>query len=173
MPVSYPLINGVRHSWSSVEAKIAGAVIGGITEINYAPKLEPGKVRGAGPRIIGMTTGQADYSADCSILLAEYAELQTMLGAQFLTAFFDVEVSYSDEGYSTSGLLTITDTFKCRITEVSAAMSSGSTDGLVRKLTLAPIDMRLNGVDPMPAQPSAAGGALGEGINIIRRIPGL
>ena len=169
----YPLVNGVRRSWTSVEAKFAVAVIGGITEINYAPKLDPAKVRGAGPLIIGMTTGLADYSADCSMLLAEYSELQTMLGPAFFTAFFDIEVSYSDEGYTAAGLPVITDWMKVRISEVSAAMSNGSADALVRKLTLVPIDMRLNGVSPMPNQPSMATGALGVGVNITRRVLGI
>lgn len=170
---AFPLINGVRHSWTSVEIKIGGAVIGGVTEINYAPKLDPSKARGAGPLIAGLTTGLADYTADVTLLLAEYNEVQTMLGPAFMTAFFDIETSYSDEGYTGSGMPIITDWMKVRISEVTSATSNGSADAIVRKCTLVPVDMRLNGVSPMPNQPSMAVGALGAGVNIGRRILGI
>lgn len=168
----FPLVNGVRHSWSCVSAKVAGLTIGGITEINYAPKLEAAIVRGAGPLPIAHTTGQASYTADMSILLQEYQDLVTALGASYMTAMFDVEVSYSDEGYTASGVGTYTDVIKrCRITEISAAMSNGSADALVRKLTLLPLEMTLNGVNPMPNQPSLSlGGVSGTATGVINRL---
>src|SRR5689334_16769108 len=39
--LSYPLVNGVRHSWASVAITAGGLPFGGVTEINYAPKGRP------------------------------------------------------------------------------------------------------------------------------------
>lgn len=175
MAVAFPLVNGVRHSWTSVEIKVAGSIIGGITEINYAPKLEAATVRGAGPLPIGTTTGLASYTADFTILLEEFNSLTLALGPAWMTAFFDVDVSYSDEGYTAAGLSTINDSIRrVRITEVTAAASNGSGDPLVRKCTLLPLEMYLNGVSPMPNQPSISiGGLAGAAVNVGRRVIGL
>lgn len=168
----FPLINGVRHSWSCVSLKAAGLLIGGITEINYAPKLEAAIVRGAGPLPIAHTTGQASYTADFSMLLQESVDFLTALGGAFMTAMFDVEVSYSDEGYTASGVGVYTDMIKrCRITEISAAMSNGSADALVRKFTLLPLEMLINGQSPMPNQPSLSiGGVAGTATGVVNRL---
>lgn len=174
MAVQFPLVNGVRHSWTSVECKLAGGVVAGITEFNYSPKLEAATVRGAGPLPIGTTTGLASYTADFTILLEEFNQFVTTLGPAWMTAFFDFEISYSDEGYAAAGLSTITDSVRrCRITEVGAAASNGSGDATVRKVTLLPLEMYLNGVSPMPNQPSLSiGGLAGAGVNVARRIIG-
>jgi hypothetical protein len=113
MPVAFPMINGVRHSWSSVEIRLDNGIVLGITEINYSPKLEPGIVRGAGALPIAFTLGNAEYDGDFTILLEEFNSLEH--GA-----------------------------------------SSGSTDAIVRKCTVKPMSMLLNGVSPMPDQPTAA-----------------
>lgn len=179
---SYPLVNGVRHSWSSVSATAGGVTYGGFTEINYAAKLDAQYVRGAGPLPIGTTTGLASMTADFTMLEEEFKMFQQTLGspsligggAGFMTSFFDLEVQKSNEGYIEGGMSTITDTIKARITEVSAAMQSSSGDGLVRKVTLLPIEMRFNGASPFPNMPSLSlGGALGAGIGIARRIIGI
>lgn len=167
-----PLINGVRHSWSSVSVKVAGLTIGGITEVNYAPKLEAAVVRGAGPLPIAHTTGQASYTADMTMLLQEANDLIAALGAAWMTAMFDVEVGYSDEGYTASGVGTYTDMIKrCRITEFSVAASNGSADALVRKFTLLPLELLINGTNPMPNQPSLSiGGVAGTATGVINRL---
>lgn len=168
----FPLINGVRHSWSSVSFKAAGITWGGITEINYEPKLEAVAVYGAGPLPVGVTTGKASYTADFSMLFQEACDLIDALGDGFLTAVTSAEVGYSDEGYTASGVKTSTDTVgPLRIISVSSAMSNGSADALVRKFTCLPWGMKINGKNPMPNQPSLSiGGVAGAATGIIQRI---
>ena len=152
MSVSYPLVNGVRHSWSSIESRVNGSIVLGITEVNYSPTLEPGEVRGAGPRVIAHTLGQASYEGDFTILLEEFNALVAALGDAWMTRTFDIIITYDESG---SGLSTIVDTLSgCRITKVEASNSSGSTDASVRKCTIKYLGLLLNGVDPMPAQPT-------------------
>ena|SRR5690348_3993599 len=179
--LSYPLVNGVRHSWASVAITAGGLPFGGVTEINYAPKLDAQYVRGAGPNPIATTTGLASMTADMTMLEEEFKLLMQTLGspgligggAGFMTSFFDIEVTKSNEGYILGGMSTIIDTLQCRITEVSAAMQASSGDALVRKMTLLPITMRLNGASPFPNMPSLSlGGIAGAGIGIARRILG-
>ena len=168
----FPLINGVRHSWASITWKIAGLSIAGVTAINYAAKLEPGVVYAGGPLPIAHTTGVASYTADVELLLQEYQQLQAALGNGFLTAMFDIEVSYSDEGYTSSGAGTITDMIKrCRISEVATGATKQTGDAIVRKLTLIPLEMLFNGVNPMPNQPSVSiGGVAGAAAGVVQRI---
>jgi hypothetical protein len=179
---SYPLTNGVRHSWCSVGVTAGGVTYGGVTEVNYAPKLDAQYVRGAGPLPIGTTTGLASMTADMTMLEEEFKMFSQTLGspsligggAGFMTSFFELEVQKSNEGYIEGGMSTITDTLTARITEVSAAMQASSGDALVRKMILLPIAMRLNGASPFPNMPSLSLSAgLGAGIGIARRILGI
>jgi hypothetical protein len=181
LPPSYPLINGVRHSWASVSGSCGGITYGGFQEINYSPKLDAQYVRGAGPLPIGTTTGLASMTADFTILEEEFKMMQQTLGspspigggAGFMTTFFDLEVQKSNEGYIEGGMSTITDTMKVRITEVSAAMQASSGDALVRKCTCLPISMFLNGASPFPNMPSLSLGSIGGGVGIARRLIGI
>lgn len=180
--MQYPLINGVRHSWASVSIKAGGITWGGITEINYAPKLDAQYVRGAGPLPIASTTGMGSMSADMTMLEEEFNSFIQTLGspgplgggAAFMTSFFTAEITKSNEGYIEGPMSTIVDQFTARITEVSAAASSGSGDALVRKMTLLPISMNINGASPFPNMPSLSlGGIAGAASGIVRRVLGI
>jgi len=160
MSIAYPLTNGFRHSWSSVEFRLAGDITLGCTEINYSMKTDRAYVRGAGALPIGQTLGNYTYEADLSILVSEFDAFMTLLGDQATTRFWDIVVSY-DAGIGLadgSPLSVIQDTIQAAtITEISAAVSSGSADALVRKLTLMPSGLLLNGVAQGPSQPTVAG----------------
>lgn len=180
--LSYPLINGVRHSWASVAITAGGVPFAGVVELNYAAKLDAQYVRGAGPLPIAVTTGMGSMTADMTMLEEEFKMLAMTLGspgllgggAGFMTSFFDIEASKSNEGYIEGGMSTIIDTMQVRITEVTAAMKADDGNALVRKMTLLPITMRLNGVSPFPNMPSLSlGGIAGAGIGIARRILGI
>lgn len=161
----FPLTNGVRHSWASISWKIAGTPIAGVTEINYECTLEPGVVYAGGPLPIAHTTGVGSYTADLTMLLQEYNQAQVLLGEAFMTAIFDVEVNYSDEGYTASGVQIVTDTIqRCRISKVGAAAAKQSGDPIVRKLTLVPLGMLFNGTSPMPNQPSFSIGGVANAV---------
>jgi hypothetical protein len=168
----FPLTNGVRHSWSSVTFKFNSIAVAGITSINYGCKLPPGIVTGAGPLPIGWTTGRAEFTADMEVLLQEANDLIASLGGSWMTAIRGATVEYSDEGYTLSGAGNYVDTIApVRIQEWSAAMSSTSTDAQVRKFTLSPLGMLINGKNPMPNQPSfAIGGVAGVASGVINRL---
>ena len=159
MAVSYPMINGVRHAWSSIEFRANGNVILGCTEINYTTKLEPSVVRGAGALPIGLTLGNADFDGDFSLLLQEFNDLMVTLGPGAMTVAFDIIISYDATlgNVVSGGLDVIVDTLRgCRITNIEASNSGGSTDATVRKCTIKPTMILLNGIPLTPEQPTAA-----------------
>ena len=159
MAIAYPLINGVRHSFSSVEIRLNNSIVLGITEINYTPTLDPAVVRGAGALPIALTLGNAEYDGDFSILLEEFNQLQTQLGEGMMVVAFDIVISYDATigNVPDGGLSVIVDTLKgCRITKIEHGASSGSTDAIVRKCTIKPMDILLNGLRVGPEQPTAA-----------------
>lgn len=159
MAVAYPLINGCRHSWSSIEFRANNNVILGITEINYTTKLEPTVVRAAGALPIGLTLGNADFDGDFSLLLEEFNQLMLTLGPGAMAVPFDIVVSYDATlgNVLDGGLSVIVDTLQgCRITNIEASNSGGSTDPSVRKCTIKPTLILLNGVALTPEQPTAA-----------------
>ncbi len=158
--IPYPLVNGVRHSWASVEMKIAlptggNRIILGVTEVNYNSKLDPGIVRGAGSNPIAFTRGNAEHDGDFTILLEEFRSMINDLGDGWMgNVIGDLIVSYSEEG---SGLSTIVDTLKgVRVTGLDRGASSGSTDPTVRKCSIKYLGVLDDGINPMPAQPVAA-----------------
>ncbi len=149
----YPLTNGVRHSWASVEIRVSDDIVLGITEINYKDKLDPGIVKGAGVRPIAFTLGSAEFEGDMTILLEEFNTLVTKLGPGWKAVQFDIIVSYDESG---SGLSTIVDTIKgCRITDTEAGATSSNTDGTTRKMPFKCLDILWNGVSSIPDQPAA------------------
>lgn len=82
----FPIINGNAASWAEMTFKvhILGAVaipIDDIVEIDYADMLEPGKARGAGPRIKARTVGEYDTDGSMGILRAAFKTLQLALNS--------------------------------------------------------------------------------------------
>lgn len=48
MPITVPLINGIAYSWSSINVRIAGFEVVGITEINYGDSVAKQDLYGTG-----------------------------------------------------------------------------------------------------------------------------
>lgn len=65
MPLQFPLINGVRYSWSSVVVSVGPAQFIGVKSVNFNEKLDPATIHGTGQNILGTTAGM--YSADGDI----------------------------------------------------------------------------------------------------------
>lgn len=127
----YPLVNGVRYSFASIELSVAGKVILGAKEIAYTETLEPGELRGTSSQLLGRTAG--DYSVEGSMTLyrEEFDDLLGTLGEGYLRKVFDVTITYADEGAPTK-----TDKLVgCRIKSVEQSNSQG-TDGLEVQLQL-------------------------------------
>ncbi len=102
-----PLVNGVRHSYSSVRTNILGRTVSGISSINYSDGTEMEDIIGGG----GMPAhrGEGNYKAECGVTLFNY-EVDAILKAagtgkrlQDITPF-DVIVTYLPKG--SDGLIT-------------------------------------------------------------------
>lgn len=160
MPTSiqYPLINGVRHSFASIEFKLwtpsgAGQIYVGFKSINYSRKRTRSQPRGAHPDPLGKTRGDNDYAADCELYLAEWNLFQATLGKGYGDIAGQVIVTYGENQFDV-----ITDTLNgCNIDSTEASQSQGP-DALVRKVDLGPTKILFNGLDdlavPLAAPPS-------------------
>lgn len=142
--IDYPLINGHRYSFASVEAQFNGLPILGIKSINYSPELMPGKVYGSAPQKIGRTRGKEDSSADFEMLRLEFENLKETLGFQangtgFGESAFDIVVQYAELPNSP----VVTDTLiGNRITKVDLQNADG-TDASMAKCTIDPMRILL------------------------------
>lgn len=159
-PISYPLVNGVRHSWASVEVKVAGQIFF-VTSVNYSRKRNRTMVRENHPDPVAKTKGSNEYSADIEMLLAEFNALQAALIQQanqqslnggYGDVFFQVVVSYTE-----NGLDTVTDSILGCTMDSTEASNSEGTDPTKRKIDLAPLKILYNGQDdlsvPLQAPP--------------------
>jgi hypothetical protein len=151
-PTNYPMTNGCRHSWASVEAKLAGQIFY-ITSVNYSRKRTRAKPRINHPDPSGKTRGSNDYMGDCEMLLAEFNAFQAALIVQanqqglnggYGDIFFQVVVMYSEVNMDT-----VTDTLNgCTMDSTEAANTEG-VDPTKRKFDLAPLKILFNGQDDL------------------------
>lgn len=144
IPISYPLVNGHRYSFVSIEFAANGAVMRGVKSIDYGDKLTPGKMRGTGPNVIGRTRGEYDGDASIEMYRLEWENLKGGLGSQgvgFGEAAWDVTVTYGEANQPV-----VTDTLEsCRVTEVRTGGQEGS-DPTTVKLTIDLLRILHNGV---------------------------
>lgn len=146
-PIQYPLLNGVRHSFASVEFKFNGLIFVGIASMNYSRTRSRGLIRGNHPDPMGKTIGENEYSADCELYLAEWNQFQASLGNAgkgYGDALFTATAVHSANGFDM-----ITDTLLgCTMDSTEASLAKG-TDGLSRKLQLSPLKILFNGLDDL------------------------
>lgn len=148
--LQYPLINGLRHSWASVEARFAGKIFY-FPEINYGRTRDRPMVYGNHPDPLGKVRGKNAYTGDATMYLAEFNVFQALLAQQAAQSNvgygdvpFDVYVSYNE-----TGLDVITDhVLGCTLDSTEAAGAEG-TDPLKRKFNLNPIKIKFNGIDDL------------------------
>lgn len=142
--IPYPLINGVRHDWSSIELKIGVQIFKGFTEVKYQDSLKGAWVYGNHPQPIGQTRGVYEASGSMTLILAEANEFLKALGKGFKEKFFNLSVSYSESWYET-----ITDEIiGCKITDTEGGGSQGP-DGLVRTFPMTVQKVLWNGLDSL------------------------
>lgn len=70
MPNFAPLINGIRHSWSSITVEVYGTVLIGITAINYRDRQNIVNEHGAGTMPVDRKIG--NYEAFCTMKIKRY-----------------------------------------------------------------------------------------------------
>jgi hypothetical protein len=154
MAISYPLLNGFRHSNAQAEARVNGNIVLGITEANYTVTGNQQSVYAQGALPIGQTMGKFEFKADVSMLIEEFHQLIAALGEGFMLVPIDFVFTYDNPG---GGLSVIVDTvIGARITSVeNAGWSAGSSDAITKKLELLPAAILFDGKRPGPAQLTA------------------
>jgi hypothetical protein len=140
---SYPLINGLKYDYSSIEIDIGDiGIFTGVKEISFTHSLEPGEVRGTRAELIGRTRGE--YSAEGSMVVysEEYAEIIKALGDGFMEKAFSITITYSD----TNVPVQVNRLIGCRITNMEGGGSQG-TDPLEVSLDLSIFRVETGGLN--------------------------
>ncbi len=140
----YPLINGIRHEWSSVEIKLDGDVYIGVKEIKYSDSLKGTKIRGTHPKPLGRTRGEYDSEGSIVLWFAEAVLFRRKLGKGYKEKSFDILVAYSEEGFET----VVDELIGVRITKDEGG-GSQSPDGLTISWDLDPMDVLWDGLDSL------------------------
>lgn len=141
-PIPYPLINGYRHSFTSITLKLDRTEIIGFKSANYNRTRSRTMVYGNNVDAIGKTRGINDYKADFEVYLAEYNYLMQKLGPGYGDKFFQILVVAREDGFDV-----IQDELNgCTIDETDASNSQG-TDPTVRKITVNPVKILFGGLD--------------------------
>ena len=148
MGISYPLVNGNRFSFASIELSMAaGGRFIGFTAINYSDNLERGEVRGAHPMILGRTREDYKAEADAELFKSEAQLFLEYLGEGYMEKEFDVVVCYQE--FDTASIPLVVDILKsCSIKKIEDAHTQG-TEGLKMKLELNPLYILRNGKTPI------------------------
>ncbi len=144
----YPLVRGFRHGFASIV--LVYALDNGkkiqmfVKSVNYGRTRSRGLVRGNHPDPIAKTRGENEYKASVEMALAEYRLLVAEIGPGYGDKFFDMFVTYGEDGFTT-----VTDVILgCTIDDDDASNSQGP-DPLMRKLDLAPLKILMAGVDDL------------------------
>jgi hypothetical protein len=162
-PITFPLINGVRHAWASIEINVAGQIIMGIKSINYSRTRTRVIGYGTSQDPLFKTRGKNEYKCDFEMFLAEFNFLQQILlgqanggvaavntggaapaqtAAGYGDVFFSILVTYSE-----SGLDTIQDRIEGNTLDTTDASNSEGADPTVRKVETNPLKIYFNGAD--------------------------
>ncbi len=155
-PIAMPLVNGVRHGFTSIELKLAGQVFVGFKSINYSRKRTRTMVRGNHPDPIAKTRGENEYTADCELYLAEWNLFQSLLGGDgYGDKQFTVRVTYGENGFDT-----ITDEILGCTMDTTDASNGQGPDPTVRKVEMSPLKILFNGFEDLefPLEPPPDGG---------------
>ena len=141
-PLTIPLINGVRHTFASIELKVADQIFRGFKGINYKRNRERMKGYGNNSDPLFKGRGKNAYDADIEFYLAEFNYLVMTLGPGYGGVVFSVYVTYSE-----NGLDVIQDEIQGCTLDTTEASNSESADLLTRKIELNPLKILFNGID--------------------------
>ena len=140
--MSQPFINGIRHSWASIECTILDKKISGITAISYSENVEMENLVGAGQMPIGRGIGRYTAKASVTLHMFEVDAIRQSLGGKRLTDIppFDIIVMYVP-GENAQGETLITDVIRnCQFRNDSLDMKEGDVK-LEKKLELIVTDI--------------------------------
>lgn len=148
----YPLIDGHKHDFSSVEVQIstedgAPQIFTAITELSYNQSLSPGVLHGALGQPLAFTQGKLEAGeGSFSMPLEDGHELIAALGDGYKAKQFYVTCSYA-----ATGVPTITDKIiGCRITDDETSGSGDSEDPILIAFSFKYLRGSRNGYNPIP-----------------------
>jgi hypothetical protein len=140
MATKFPLVNGFRFSFASIELNIKGKRIPVFKSINYSTDKTPGEVRGNHAQLVGRTRGDLKDTCSLELYEEEFADVLAALGNGFMDQAFDIVVSYAEEGQKT-----ITDKiFGCLFQKIDKSHTQG-VDGLIVKCDMHVMRIDLGG----------------------------
>lgn len=142
--MEYPLVNGHRYSFSSIEMAFRGKRLMGFTSINYKQSLTPGEARGNHAQRLGTTRGELKASGDFEMFKEEGEELIHTLGNGYMELRNPVTVTWAEEG----GKTRVDVLHNCRITDVDDSHSAG-TDAAKLKFTIELDFIEKDGIMPL------------------------
>ncbi len=142
--LAIPLVRGVRHGFSSIELKMNGLLFVGFKSINYSRTRTRSQVRGNSPDPIAKTRGENDYKCDCEVYLAEWNLFQKQLKDGYGDVFFNILVTYGENGFDT-----ISDEIIGCTMDTTESSNSQGPDALVRKMEFSPLKIKFDGIDDL------------------------
>lgn len=137
----YPLINGVKHDWSSVEIDMGGQIYTGVTELTYSDDLAPGEVGGTSAQILARTRGEYTCEASSTFNMEDGQEFIAALGDGFGEVIFNVTAMYQEP---VSGNIITHRLIGCRIGSTEGGGSRGP-DPLAMTHSIHPMYIDWNG----------------------------
>lgn len=152
MTIAYPLINGHRFSFSSVEMTFGINKFIGVKSLNYKAMLEPAEVRGSRAQALGRTRGKYSCEGSVELYMQEWDELTTVLSAQgvgIYEATFDIKVAYAELPASPIVMDVLAGV---RLKGGERALADGSDEAITVKADLSILYIIENGKLPMQAR---------------------
>ncbi len=144
----YPLVNGQKVSFASIEIKIGTLLLTGFTDLSYSQTLEPGIFRGTRAEKLARTIGEHNIEGSFTLVKDESLDLIASLGNGYMQTPFDITNTYSEINSTTLMTDVLTG---CRITSEEDSHSQG-TDALVVACDLDIMKMTRNGLLPIVGQ---------------------
>jgi hypothetical protein len=158
--MNYPMVNGHRYSFSSIEVDLDGRQHVGWSAVNFTDTLEPGIVRGTHAQILGRTRG--DYTCEASLTgyVEEINEFLADLGDGWMERIFDVTVTFAEANGPTHTV----EIRQCRIQSIAHAHAQG-TDPLSVDMTLHPLVIIREGMNPLAEMLTGATAPSNQGLS--------
>jgi hypothetical protein len=131
--IPYPLVNGHRYSYASIEIRILDKIFFGFHAINYTNALSVGELYANAPHKIGRTRGRYEPTASAEMYRLEYENLKLQLaqlngGQGYQEVPFDIIVAYAEQPSQP----VVTDTIiGCRIVSSEFSNTEGTDPSMV------------------------------------------
>ena len=143
--IQYPLINGHRFSFASLEIIMNGIPQLGVKSLNYSDELMPGEIYGTAPQKLGQTRGKQKTTFDFEMYLLEWEVLRSSLGLGGLgygETYWTCQVTFAEIGQP----IKVDLINGIRVNKVESSNSDG-TDGSFVKISCSAFRLLQNSKD--------------------------